>query len=163
MKTLRFPLCLALAATTLLSACDKDKVKPANKTELLTGKDWVMTAQTVSPAIRLASGRSITDLYAEMDDCDKDDFLRFEKPSAYTLNDGATKCDPSDPHSFSGSWSFSDGEKVLNTTLQSPDPTEDPVTSSYNIVELKEDGMKLSGIQRHQNQDYTFTFVFRKR
>ncbi|OON70731.1 lipocalin family protein [Hymenobacter sp. CRA2] len=162
MKTLRFPLYLALAAATVLSACDKkDKDKggdpsPKTKTDMLTGKDWIMTAETVSPALRRQDGTLVTDVFATMDDCDKDDLLRFEKPSAYTLSEGASKCDPTHPQSYTGTWSFNSTETILSTTLQGQP------NSSYNIVEMNDNTMKLSGVQTYNNVDYTFTFVFSK-
>lgn len=163
MKTLRFPLALALAATSLLTACgDKDKKDqevPAPKTaaDQLVGKDWKLTARTVSPAIRLADGRVVTDVYAEMASYDKDDLWRFEKPSAFTHDEGPTKRSTSDPQTYTGTWSLENNDKLLKTTATGLG------NSSYNVMEINDNTLKVSGEKTETDGNrYTYTFVFTK-
>ncbi|KUG06164.1 lipocalin family protein [Solirubrum puertoriconensis] len=161
MKTLRFPLYLALGAASLLSACkkdkDKDEAKPKTKTELLTDKSWMMTAQTVNPAMRTNSGRVITDLYAEMDPCDQDDLLQFAKPDSYTLNESNIKCNPNGPQSFPGTWSFGNNESTLTLKLGNQAP------NTYNIEEISDNTMRLTETGTSGGASYTITYTFSKR
>lgn len=158
MKTLRFPLLLALAATTLLAACDKDKeaAKPQTPTELLVGKSWKLTAQTASPAIRRADGRLITDVYAVSPEYDRDDLIRFEKPDAFTYDEGPTKLNETKPQNYTGTWEFSEGDKVLTARAAGLG------TNSYDVLEITATTMKLSGVRMEEdgiNHTHTFTFT----
>ncbi|KAA9331421.1 hypothetical protein F0P96_14350 [Hymenobacter busanensis] len=160
MKTLHLPLFIALAAAATLTSCDKDKeaAKPKTRTELLTGKDWIMTAETVSPAIRTDDGSLITDLFAVKPSYDRDDLMRFSKPDIYQLDEGATKKAPNFPQVNPGTWSFSEGEKVLNTKLQGQ-----TVGNSFNILELTDNTLKVSGQETDDDgKVYTVTFTFAK-
>ncbi|GAA4378683.1 DUF5004 domain-containing protein [Hymenobacter koreensis] len=159
MKTARLPLFLALLAAATLSSCEKDKVKPKSKTELITGKDWIMTAETVSPAIETEDGRMVTDLFAEKASYDRDDFIRFDQPDVYKLDEGATKQNPQLPQSYSGTWSFANEEKVLNTKLQSQ-----TTGNSFNLLEVGENTLKFSGQETDDDGTvYTVTFTYAKR
>ncbi|AYA38164.1 hypothetical protein D3Y59_14620 [Hymenobacter oligotrophus] len=161
MKTLRFPLYLALGAAALLSSCkkdkDKDEVKPKTKTELLTDKSWMMTAQTITPGLRTSSGEVVTDLYAQMDACDQDDLLQFAKPDGYTLNEGATKCNPNGPQSYPGTWSFGSNESTLTLKLGNQDP------NTYTVQEISDNTMRLTESGTSGGTSYTITYTFSKR
>jgi hypothetical protein len=158
MKTLRFPL-LALTAVSLLTACEKDKEKvtPKTPTELLVGKNWMMTACTVSPALRTADGRLITDYYAERNTFDRDDLWRFEKPNAFTHDEGATKRATNDPQSYAGTWSLEQGDKVLHAAV----PTLN-YDNTYDVQEISENTMRLSGTKVEGTTRYTYTFTYTK-
>lgn len=160
MKTLRLPLLLVLA-TTLLTACDNHKNQelptPKTPTEQLVGKDWKLTARTMSPALRLADGRLITDAYAEMPGYDRDDLLRFEKPDVYTYDEGPTKRTTDMPQRYTGTWQFSNGDKVLSTKASGLGE------SSYDVLEVSETTLKVSGVKVESDGiSHTSTFVFTK-
>jgi hypothetical protein len=160
MKTLRFPLYLAVAAVTFLTACDKDKekAKPKTKTELLTSNNWIMTARTVNPAARDANGNLITDLFAQMDPCDRDDVWQFATPNAFTLDEGASKCSAGGPQSYPGTWSLGNNESTLTTKVGNGQPDE------YNIEELNSNTMKLTETVTSGNgTNYTITTTMAKR
>ncbi|TGE20479.1 DUF5004 domain-containing protein [Hymenobacter aquaticus] len=163
MKThFRFPLLALFATTVLVSSCKKENdsepgPKAQTKTELLSGKDWVMTAQTVDPGLVDDNGKVVTDLFPYLNACDKDDLMRFETNGSCTLNEGPSRCDPSSPQQYTGSWSFDSNETVLKTTLQGMG------SSSYNIVELSDKTLKVSGTRNLDGDNYRFTYTYAKK
>jgi hypothetical protein len=95
-------------------SCKKDE--ETSKKDLLCGKDWVLVAETVSPAFNY-NGTLITDLYAQMADCEQDNIGKFNTNGTYTFEEGVSKCDPSDPQVWdTGTWVFSSDETVLVLT-----------------------------------------------
>ncbi|GAB2947101.1 hypothetical protein GCM10027048_10150 [Hymenobacter coalescens] len=159
MKTLRFPLLLALGAVSLLSACDDDKetAKPKSRTDLLVGKDWKMTACTVSPGWPVAGNRQATDFYNEvMPSYDRDDIYRFEKPDVCRQDEGPTRSPNNTRQVYNGKWSFSNEDKVLRTEL------EVLGNSTYDVIELDENTLKTSGSRTEGGVRYTFTFTYSK-
>lgn len=158
MKTLRFTtLCLFTAA--LLTGCDKDKETVTPQTprpDLLVGKDWKLTARTVTPGIRLADGRVVTDIYAEMPSYDRDDLLHFEKPDVYTYDEGPTKQDAGMPQNYRGTWSLGNNDQTLTTTAATLG------TSSYDVEELTASTMRLHGVKTENGVRYTYTLTFAK-
>ncbi|WP_400192554.1 hypothetical protein [Hymenobacter sp. B81] len=156
MKTLRLPLVWALAAAAALSACKKDKDPEPSKTDLLTDSDWILSAHTVSPAMEM-NGQLTTDLFPHVRPCDRDDVLQFDRPNAYFLDEGASKCG-SGPQSSPGTWAFTDNETVLRTQLNGKD------ANTYNLLELKNGTLRLRGEQvGDDGVTYTHTFTLVKR
>jgi len=110
-------LVLAIAAATTFLACKKDK-KDSNtgktKTELITTGTWKMTAFTTNPAQDLDSDGDVeTNVFDYLEACFKDDITTFKTNGTAEVNEGATKCDPTDPQTFSISWSFTANETKL--------------------------------------------------
>lgn len=97
-------------------ACNKNEDKPATKTELLMSAPWKLTAQVFHGDY---DGDGVvdpvdTDMYADLDACDKDDLTTFKANGVGELNEGATKCDASDPQTQSFSWALKENETILN-------------------------------------------------
>ncbi|RTQ53663.1 hypothetical protein EJV47_02700 [Hymenobacter gummosus] len=159
MKTTRFAL-LALAALPLLTACEKDKEKvtPKTPTELLVGKNWVQTACTVSPAVRTADGRLITNVYAERNSFDRDDLWHFEKPNTMRHDEGATKRNANDPQSYDGTWSLEQNDRLLRVKV--PGLAYD---NSYDVQEIGDNTMRLSGVSTDDaGVEHTYSFTYTK-
>lgn len=99
------------ALTVSLASCTKSDDKtttPANtaptKTELLTAKGWKITGAT-------ANG---VDAFANYDACERDNTLTFKTNFTAITDEGATKCDPTDPQTITETWSFASNEaKVI--------------------------------------------------
>lgn len=153
-------LCL-LVAGMAFSGCSDKKDDPApttpapepTKTELLTGKNWKLTAMTSDPAINWGTGGAmVTDLYAQMSACDKDDISVFNVNNTYTDDEGATKCDPADPQTTSGTWVFNTTQTII--TLDG--------TDSYNIEALSSSSLKINQVYNDGTTNYTFTMTFTK-
>jgi len=122
---------LILAGTS----CSKDEDEKTNK-DLLTGKDWKMTALTVNPAV-VIEGISFSDFYAFLPACTQDDLTKFNSDGTVNFDEGATKCDSGDPQTTYGTWSFNADQTVLSVTA-------DGLTEAYTISELTETSLKFS-------------------
>lgn len=108
MKTIT--LLVFAAAMVAISSCKKDdnnSSTPSNnatKKELLTAKKWKGTGLTLGGA----------DVWAQLDDCDKDDIHTFQANGVYIEDEGATKCGPSDPQVITTStWAFIENDTKL--------------------------------------------------
>jgi len=118
------------------TACGDDSTDstPSNnsQTDLLTASAWIMTAATIDPPIEIF-GVTFSDLYADMDDCDKDDLLIFNANMTGSNDEGPTKCDPSDPQSEAFNWEWAANE----TKLTYDSTTFDVTTLSTTELTLK--------------------------
>ena len=114
-------LLLVITSATILS-CTTDKgYIPKTRTELLTAGNWIYTACIVSPAYDYyVDGNPVTDIYAIMKACEKDDFETYKINGIWEYNQGPTKCDQSSPQiELSEPWSFTANEtKVLVGTTE---------------------------------------------
>ena len=136
-------------------SCKKDE-EPSKK-DLLCGKDWILKAETVSPAINF-DGILISDLYAQMDDCTKDDISKFNTNGTYTFEEGATKCDVNDPQVWdSGTWVFNSDETILVLTS--------PLYGTVNaeIIELTSSKIVISQESTIDGIKYTITDTYQKK
>lgn len=102
--------CLFVLAA--LSNCKKEeKSNTPSKTDLLTSGQWRMTAYTLTPPMDLNGDSAVdSDGLAAMDACERDDLFIFQKGGTLTLDEGPTKCNPSDPQTEMAEWSFQNNE-----------------------------------------------------
>ncbi len=119
-------------------SCEKEK--DLTKTEIITRKPWLLTAKTITPPIDYPGIGIISDFFALYDQCSKDDIWVFKSAGSYTMEEGATKCNPADPTVWDmGTWAFNSDETVL--TISS---SVYQGLSEYTIDELTTAAMKLS-------------------
>ena len=147
---------MILLATFVMAtavSCKKDDDSPASKTDLITGKNLVVTAMTVNPGIEYG-GIEYTDFFAIMPACSKDDVTVFNTDGTATFDEGATKCDAGDPQTTSGTWQFQDNETKLQVV-------SDGDTEIFNIVELTSSKLKISYeiVEDFGNGDETYTYT----
>lgn len=159
MKTF-FRLKSALVALTLLSivftSCEKDKDNKPDNVGLLTGKNWKMTAFTIDPAIDwFGNGTQVTNIYAQLPACAKDDLAVFNKNGTVNFDEGASKCSPNDPQTTSGTWAFNTDKTILSVTTEGE-------TESWKILELKNDKMVIEYQEVEDGITYTLTGTFAK-
>lgn len=110
-NTALFCLALLALATSCTKKTDDATPTPSAKAGLLTNKNWTLSALTAQ------KGSISTNAYNELDECDKDDYLRFNDNHTAEANDGLLKCDSSDPQSETGTWELVSNEsKLLLTT-----------------------------------------------
>ena len=153
MKTIKF-FAVALAAITMsLSACKKDEATPATPkvsgASLLTGKDWRITALTVT-----SPGGTI-DIFATFDACQKDDLLEFVANGTILEKEGATKCDPADPDTAPGGfWALIDNDTKLRII--------DGDTTIADVIELTATAMRLRISENDNGAVYTNNITFVK-
>jgi hypothetical protein len=103
---------LAVFALTF-SSCKKDSDNPSptnntpapapTKTQLLTANSWKATSM-VSMGF---------DFFPHMSACEKDNFLTIKADGTYIEDEGATKCDPTDPQTSNGLWKFVNNQSAI--------------------------------------------------
>jgi len=121
---------------------------------MLTGKSWKLTAVTVSPAMTIL-GVSITDWYAQLDACEQDNITYFKTGGTYTIEEGATKCDSSDPQVYdTGTWTFNSDETILVLTSTGGTP------ESCNITSISSSSIKITYQETYSSVKYTFTVTY---
>ena len=147
--TIRFRrwMLMATGAATLL-ACDDDPVNPSAKsrTELLTTSSWKRTALVSNPAYAWYPGGTVaTDVLGYMLPCEKDNFEVYGANGIVVTNEGPTKCDPSDPQTWTATWSL-----IANDTKILIDGVDE-----YTIDELTETTLKLRSTFTEDGVTYT--------
>lgn len=155
MKTIKI-IAIGIAASSLMfSACKKDDAKTDAKpsgSSIIVGKDWRLIGLTIS-----IPGQPATDLFAQMDACDKDDLIEYLANGSVTDKAGATKCDPAEPDSQNGgTWALLNNDTQLR--LINGD------TSIYNIQELSANTMRgsMTELDPVSGVNYTTSFTFTK-
>jgi hypothetical protein len=95
-----------------LSSCKKDE--ELSNTELLCRAPWILSASTIDPPYFFEGVGSITDYFAVLAPCRKDDLWNFSDNGKYTYEDAAIKCNALDPSILDyGDWSFNSAETVI--------------------------------------------------
>ena len=111
-KTFKPLLILMTLTVAITMGCKKDKEQ--TRMDLLTNGQWKVISFTVTPPVDLdGDGDVDSDAYALMDACERDDYFIFKRDGKYEINEGATKCDASDPQTEVLDWSFVNDEKEL--------------------------------------------------
>ncbi|MBF9235968.1 lipocalin family protein [Hymenobacter sp. BT683] len=120
MKSLStYVLLAAMAVLTVSCKKDSEATPSLTKTDLLTAKSWRLTD------VKLG-GQSF---YAFLDDCDKDDFIKFNTNKSATYDQGALKCDQTEPQTATGTWEFTTNETKLKITDPAGDVEEGTITT----------------------------------
>jgi hypothetical protein len=104
MKSMLFT---GLAASFMLTACENDKSAgpTGGKTGLLTGAKWKISAHTITPGVdEDGDGVLTTNLFSSEGSCTQDDVTQYSANGKWSVDEGATKCDPSDPQVETGTW-----------------------------------------------------------
>ncbi|PKQ66566.1 lipocalin-like domain-containing protein [Raineya orbicola] len=144
-STILFALLIGLGAFS----CKKKQTEPSPQEKIL-GK-WKITAWTM----KASNSPTIFDLYAIMDACTKDNYLEFRTGNVALENEGATKCNPSDPQETTGSYTLSADGKTLTFT-------EGGNTTNSEVLELSNTTMKLKNVQTDSGVTYTSEISFTK-
>jgi len=138
-------LCLAIASVAVFSSCNKDDDKSSSKTKLLTSGTWkIILAEEKENG---GAWEDVTDI--QFAPCTQDDRLKFSEPNVITSDEGATKCDPSDPQTQTGTWAFvSNGQGIdLDGEL-------------YDIDELNGHTFKISYTETFGGESYSYRLTF---
>ena len=94
-----------------LNSCKKDDAKPASKADLLTSGTWRLTAAVTDMD---GDGTFETDEYAAFGTCFTDNIWTFNSNGSVAVDEGATKCDPSDPQVQTDTWQMTNNETNLS-------------------------------------------------
>ena len=154
-KTMRkISLLLIITLTVSVLNCKKDENVPTSRKDLLSGKTWIMTAETISPAINI-NGTLITDFFSQEASCTKDDIGKFNANGTYTLEEGQTKCNVNDPQVFeTGTWTFNSDETVLVLTSSG-------IITNAKIQELTATKLVITEEETINGIKYTLTLTYK--
>jgi hypothetical protein len=126
----------AVTAIIFISSCKKNNDDIIyNRTELLTRAPWIQVASEISSN---GNGFYTDPQWASAPACEKDDVLIFRANQTYEVNEGTTRCDPSDPFIFiSGNWYLSNDQATLTVgsetvTINQLDQSTFQVSYQYN-------------------------------
>ncbi len=106
-NVLKFGLMAIAACSILFTACKKDDKSAA---DIMTTGSW----KTTKDESKLTTETTWT--ANAIDACTADDFTTYAKSGSFTFDEGATKCDPTDDQSTTGTWALSSDEKTLTLT-----------------------------------------------
>lgn len=134
-------LSLWLLALTWLAACQKADDAPApapvSRTDLLTARSWRLSAATTT-VVATGAPPVITDDYAQLPACERDDFRQFNVNKILFVDAGALRCDPNDPQVRRFSWAFGPNEtQLLISSLTGT------LLNQYDLVELTASTLRL--------------------
>jgi hypothetical protein len=122
----------------VFSCSDNDDMfaEEKTKTELLTAAPWRRTALISTPAYDwYGNGVADTDVLSIMLPCEKDNLDSYSQNGVFLTNEGPTKCNPSDPQTWTLTWTFADNQTKLVF-----DGTD--VHDVYTLMELTETTLK---------------------
>ena len=97
----------------LFAACKKDKSASARMNLITTGS-WKLFGLTTQPGSDMnGDGIIDNDLFLFYEDCEKDNIYTFKRNGEYEVNEGASKCDPSDSQVGTSHWQFANSETEI--------------------------------------------------
>lgn len=126
-------LVLTASAVLIFSGCSKDDDNSSStptqtNLQLLTAHGWRMTNFYVN-------GIDVTSTYYTA--CELDNILTFNTDYTYVEDEGATKCNASDPQIVdSGTWGFGNNQTIL---IYAPGT---PSEADFNITQLNANNLK---------------------
>ena len=148
---------MVAALATLTLSCKKDEDKPApaaSKADLLTAKNWKVSAQTT--ATTTSGTTTTTDDFAMARACEKDNFLKFQTDKTVRADEGATKCNTADPQTQNGVWDFNSDQTKLTLGIAGS-----AIVGQFDLVELTATTLRLrvtntaGGITEVETTTYT--------
>lgn len=128
-----------LMATTFVACKPKEKDPEVTKSQMLEKGKWKISELKFSNA---GGVQNLLDITA---DCDKDNFYYFNVDKSITADEGATKCNASDPQSTTdGKWLLENNDSKLSFTESSIFGTKGNmnltvVTISEKLIEFTKD------------------------
>jgi hypothetical protein len=148
---------LVILSVAVIAGCKKDdnKNNAVTKTQLLTSGGWKLTSDYYDPSVDYdGNGTKENEVINFYSPCDKDDVLTFKTNGTVVSDEGATKCDPTDPQIISTTnWRFSDNE----TKLWIGDPGND---DAAQLIELSATVLKVKVSVTYGTITYTETLTF---
>ena len=99
-------------AASLVFCTDKNFGGPKSRSQLLTRSPWYLQKFE-----QKADSNPWLDNFASLPTCGKDNFSFFQINNALVIDEGQSKCNPSDPQTISSPWRFAEGNiKIIITS-----------------------------------------------
>lgn len=137
---------VAISASLFFVACKKDDSLPDpnnnnnnnNTSATLTSGSWKMVSSTSVIEYPAPVGTQTVDLFALMQSCVKDNLYIFKTDNTTVSDEGATKCNSSDPQQkTAGTWALINNNSKLQITENSTSITADILTLNSSTLELR--------------------------
>ncbi len=127
------------ALTLIFSSCKKDDSGSGSGTRAtLTTGMWKMTASSAVVEYPAPIGTQAVDVYSVIRSCEQDNLYRFNEDGTITSDEGATKCDASDPQQKSaGTWTLNGDQTKLTMTASGQNITADITTINSSTLVVK--------------------------
>lgn len=114
--------------------CQKDDKNNNNSNQanmqLITSATWKYDTAMIDADKNGTPDQALPPGY--IDNCEKDNTITFKSDSTGILNEGATKCNSTDPQTTTFTWYFKDN----GATLYSPDPIFGGLSGDAKVGEL---------------------------
>lgn len=120
-------LVFSLSFVSCSSDDDGDDNPSKTTSEYLTSGSWKVSAMTIDPGLNFG-GVVITDFFAQIPACTQDDLTNFQSDGTVVFDEGATKCNPNDPQTTSGTWTLASDNKTM--TVKEPGEEDLVITIS---------------------------------
>jgi hypothetical protein len=142
----------ALLTICTYCTCTKSKVNTTEElTKLLVAHNWHITQASVSPALYSPIlGNTTNDYFTYfVSTCIYDNQWRFFDNNTYQLDEGATRCNSTDPQTITRKWSFSLTFDAINTAnLDGSQPI------NYQLLMLTDYSLKIRRTIEVSNNKY---------
>ncbi|RZK88719.1 MAG: hypothetical protein EOO62_37255 [Hymenobacter sp.] len=147
-------LCLLLGAIAVLGACKKDSdsdPSPAtSRTDLLTAKPWQASTVNLSlNGVPLPSSQVVSA-------CQLDNTYKFNADKTLVVDEGATKCNTTDPQTQTGTWAFTNNDQN-KLTIAVPNSA---FNGNFDIKALSSSTLQLTTTQSLNGLTYTIDATF---
>lgn len=157
-------LLICLLATTLFNGCKKDEETttptpntPSAKTDLLCGKNWLLTAYTINPAYNFYGTGLITNLMGSMQPCLLNNLTVYSTNLSYLVDEGASVCTGGAPQTYeTGTWAFTTSETHLVVSKTGG------TSIDYSIATLDATTLQLTQPYIVSGTTYTITSTYTK-
>lgn len=152
-------LAVLFSAVLFIGGCKK-KDDPSLR-DIMLGSKWKLTAATIDPPLTIA-GSPVSNIYTQeaiIPSCRRDDITIFTSDGKYTIEEGATRCSPTDPTiNESGDWTISSDAKSVRLV-----PTGQAATN-YTVISASSGELKLSAPASVTGStvSYTISYTFSK-
>jgi hypothetical protein len=115
MKKWFLPSTLVLfVGSVCFTACNKDddNDKAKTNTDKITLAAWKYDKASLDVNKDGTGDFPVPD--SEIEACERDNIITFKADNTGTVDEGSTKCDPSDPQSVGFAWAFKTNETIIN-------------------------------------------------
>jgi len=148
---------LVILSVAVIVGCKKDDNNNnggTSKTQLLTTGSWKLTSDYIDPAVDV-NGDGVADheVFSFYDACDKDDMIIFKSDGTVTFDEGASKCDPTDPQSENSTWKFASNETQLVVGDASSGETVTLVELSATVLKFRS-SFAVQGVTYNETMTY---------
>lgn len=138
----------------LFSACEDNNPTAPTKTnfDIITSHKWTLTSWTVDPALN-----GLTDLFADLAPCQKDDIQTFNKNGVIEIDRGATKCFSGESQiDTSTRWKIQGNLVIQEFRISSTQI----LTDTCELITITDQKLEYYSSQKINNKTYKFRYGY---